>query len=101
MTGRAGLLIAAAGLATFLAFAKKAGAVEYEIVAERSSGALLREDQPNSRRMRGNGEEPFVSREDCMQAIRGVQLDAKLRPQSGWRLRCRPVDVPIERVVVR
>lgn len=101
MTGRAGLLIAAAGLAAFLAFAKKAGAAEYEIVAERASSALLRADEPNSLRIRDRDEEPFASREDCLQVIRSTRIEARLGVKAGWRLRCRPVEVPIERVVTR
>ena len=98
-------LIAALTLALLVALvlvaigAPRAWAAEYEILAERSSGALLREDEPNVRRIRAKDEEPYVSLEDCRQAIKGVSIDRKLG--SGWRLRCRPVDVPLPRVVVR
>lgn len=101
MTGRAGLLMAAAGAAALLAFAKQAKAIEYEIIAERATSALLREDEPNSYSLRDRNEEPFASLEDCRQVIRSTRIESRLGVKGGWRLRCRPVDVPIERVVTR
>ena len=74
-------------------------AAEYEILAERAGGALLREDEPNSHRLRAKDEEPFASHADCMNVITAKAIDFKLG--SGWRLRCRPVDVPLPRMVVR
>lgn len=100
MTAREAYALAAAlmGVVVVLLFAPRAGATEYELHAERT-GATLRADQPNTRRLRADGEEPFASLEDCRQVIAAATIDAKLG--AGWRLRCRPVAVPIERVVTR
>lgn len=98
---RAILLTIAVGAAAMILAVPRAGrGAEYEIRAERASGALLRHDEPNSHRIRDPDEEPFVSVEDCRQAIKGVRVDKHLRYQAGWKLVCRPVDVPLPRVVV-
>lgn len=99
---RLALAVVAIGLVALAVFAPRASrAAEYEIWAERASGALLREDEPNAHRIRDRNEEPFAGLEDCRQALEGVRIDGRLRFQSGWRLACRPVDVPLPRVVVR
>jgi hypothetical protein len=95
------ICISAGLLCGILAWVANAKAAEYEIWAERSSGALLRADEPNAHRIRDKDEEPFESRLDCENAIPAVWVDVRLRFQSGWRLKCWPVDVPLPRVVVR
>ena len=101
MIDRAGLALAVAGAVLVIAFAKKAGSTEYEIWATRASAALLREDQPNSYRIREKDEEPFASLEDCRQVSRSNRIEALLGVKGGWRLRCEPVPVPVERYVIR
>jgi hypothetical protein len=77
---------------------RPASGLEYEIYAERS-GAAMRTDEPNVRRYRDRNAEPFVSRQDCENAIMGELPDADL--EKGWRLQCRPIHVPAPRMVVR
>lgn len=96
---RAVLVVLALGLLALAVCVSRAGnATEYEIYAERS-GAALRPDEPNVKRFRDRNAEPFDSREDCEQAVKGEALDRALG--SGWRLRCRPLHVPAPRLVVR
>lgn len=95
-----GLVLGGLGVA-FAADARAgrpASGLEYEIYAERS-GAAMRTDEPNVRRYRDRNAEPFVSRQDCENAIMGELPDADL--EKGWRLQCRPIHVPAPRVVVR
>jgi len=71
--------------------ASRAFALDYELLAERP-GALLQADAPNVRRTG----QTFPSYHDCLEAI------ALSRAESGWRLRCRPVEpAPVPRLVVK
>lgn len=93
-----GAMLAGGALAVAF-YAPRARATEYEIYAERG-GAAMREDEPNVRRFRDNDSEPFASLEDCRQAAIGEKrFDHTLGP--GWKLQCRPLDVPTPRVVLR
>lgn len=89
-----GVVLAMVALALY---SPPAWPAEYEILAERT-GAALRTDEPNVRRIRDGEDEPFASRADCESTIPARSIDLKLG--TGWRLRCRPVEVPLPRFVV-